>query len=97
MFTLRGARLTADMARWRLDLADGDRCGVTPCLVGRRRQFCKWRVGRVTGVESKRVGVNAVEPFDERFRGKCSAAGRATHTPALIRPPPARGLATLFR
>src|SRR5262245_26773219 len=64
-----------------LDFADGDRGGVTPCLVGRRGQFCKRRVDRMSGVESKRVGVGVVEPFDERLGGEHSAAGCAGFDP----------------
>src|SRR5918994_278471 len=64
-----------------LYLADSDRGGVTSCFVGRRREVCERGVCRVSGVESERVGVGAVEPFDERFGGKCSAAGRAGFDP----------------
>lgn len=70
---------TPDRQTWRggLDLADGDRGGVTSCLVGRRSEIGERRVRGVTGIDSERVGVSAVQSFDERLGGKCAAAGRA--------------------
>ena len=56
------------------DLADGDRGGVTSCLVGRRREIGERRVRGVTGIDSDRVGVSAVQSFDERLGGECAAA-----------------------
>ena len=72
------------MARWRLDLADGNGGCVSACLVGCGVEVRELGIGGTARVDPERVGVGAVESFDERFRGKYPAADGAGFDPRRL-------------